>query len=222
VDPKRIVREGYDRIAERYAAWAAGGRADERARYAAVLLDGLPEGAAVLELGCGAGGPTTRALAARFTLTGVDLSERSVALARENIPRATFVRGDMTALDFPPAGFDGVAAFFSIIHVPREEQSGLLGKVAKWLRPGGLFVASFGVSGTAAGHEDDWLGAPMYRKPSHKIESYVDGRGLFRQNHSREGEQYLDRLPTGPLAHNSAKERTIEGPGCLFCSKIRE
>jgi ubiquinone/menaquinone biosynthesis C-methylase UbiE len=63
MDPKRIVREGYDRIAERYAVWAGHARTDERERYTRVLLDALPLGASVLELGCGSGVPTTLALA---------------------------------------------------------------------------------------------------------------------------------------------------------------
>lgn len=72
---KEIVA-GYDRIAERYAAWATGVRIEERERYTHVILDALPAGAAVLELGCGSGVPTTQRLAARFTVTGVDISAR--------------------------------------------------------------------------------------------------------------------------------------------------
>ena len=68
----------------------------------------------------------------------------------------------MTALDFPPQSFDGVAAFFSLIHIPREEQPPLLARIASWLRPGGLFVATMGVRDEAGDVEEDWLGAPMY------------------------------------------------------------
>src|SRR5262245_18644559 len=138
MDHKRIVEQGYDQIAERYAAVAARERSDERARYTDLIVRSLPEGAYMLELGCGAGGPATQALAARFTLTGVDLSAHSVELARANVPNATFLHADMTALEFEPASFDAVVAFFSIIHVPREEQPGLLEQIARWLRPGGL------------------------------------------------------------------------------------
>ena len=51
VDPRQIVAEGYDRIAERYAEWAYHELINEvRPRYAAVLLEALPDGAQVLEL----------------------------------------------------------------------------------------------------------------------------------------------------------------------------
>ncbi|HEU0025514.1 MAG TPA: class I SAM-dependent methyltransferase [Ktedonobacterales bacterium] len=160
--PKRVVAEGYDAVAERYLTWSAGISDASRQRYTLALLDGLPAGARVLELGCGAGGPTTRTLAARFAVTGVDISARQVELAQQAVPSATFIQSDMTALDFPSESFDGVAAFFSLIHVPREEQPPLLARIAMWLRPGGLFVATMGVNDTAGDVEENWLGAPMY------------------------------------------------------------
>jgi ubiquinone/menaquinone biosynthesis C-methylase UbiE len=161
-NPKRTVEHGYDRVAERHAEWASHTRTDERLRYTSVLLQSLSAGAAVLELGCGTAEPTTRALAARFHLTGVDISARSIEIARRNVPTATFLHADMTTLTFPLASFDGVAAFYSLIHVPRDEQPTLLGNITGWLRPGGLFVATLGIGNVAAGYEEDWLGAPMY------------------------------------------------------------
>ena len=137
VDPKQIVADGYDRIAEQYGAWASQVRQEERAKYTAVLLEKLPVGAAVLDLGCGAGLPTTHQLAERFAVTGVDLSARQVALAQHNVPTATFLHTDMTQLDFDPMSFDGVAAFYSLLHVPRHEHLGLLRKITAWLRAGG-------------------------------------------------------------------------------------
>ena len=162
MERKRIVEQGYDQIAERYTDWAVRVWSDERARYTDLISRSLSDGADVLELGCAAGGPTTHALAERFRLTGVDLSARNVELARANVPNATFLHADMTTLDFESARFDAVVAFFSIIHVPREEQAELLAQIARWLRLGGLFVATMGASATEDGYEEDWLGAPMY------------------------------------------------------------
>lgn len=159
---KVIVEQGYDQVAERYLAWAAGIRRDERQRHTDELLDHLPSGAPVLELGCGAGVPTTRLLAQRFAVTGVDISSSQLALARREVPDATYIHADMASLSFPPQCFAGVAAFFSLIHVPREEHAALLARIAGWLRPGGLLVATMGARDTPGEVEDDWLGAPMY------------------------------------------------------------
>jgi len=161
-DPKQIVARGYDHIAERYVTWAAGVRVRERDHYTGVLLDALPVGAAVLELGCGAGTPTTRRLAERFAVTGVDISARQIALARRAVPQATLIHADMTALEFSPGSFDAVCGFYAITHVPREEHATLLRMIAAWLRPNGLFVASFSNGGAPGDIEDDWLGVPMF------------------------------------------------------------
>jgi ubiquinone/menaquinone biosynthesis C-methylase UbiE len=161
-DPKRIVAEGYDEIADKYAEFVARSRDDPRHRYTTLLLERLPPGSRVLELGCGRGEPTTRLLAERFAMTGVDLSARQIECARRQVPSATFMQADMTALDWPDDSFDAVVAFYSLTHVPRNEHRRLLQDVARWLRPGGLLVATMGAGSSTDAVEDDWLGAPMY------------------------------------------------------------
>jgi len=162
LDPKQVVEQGYDRIAERYLEWIHDSRAEERARYTSVLLNGLPAGAEVLDLGCGAGVPTTRQLSRCFRVTGVDISARQIALARQSVPQAQSIQADITQLDFAPASFDAVSAFYAIIHVPRQEQSKLLRDIASRLRPGGLLVATMGARSMKADYDEDFLGAPMY------------------------------------------------------------
>ena len=94
-DPHReLVEKGYDRVAKQYLATK-----DPQDPLALSALEemarDLPPGAAVLDLGCGAGVPATRWLAARgFTVTGVDFSERQLGLARKLVPDATFVKAD--------------------------------------------------------------------------------------------------------------------------------
>jgi SAM-dependent methyltransferase len=157
-----VVEQGYDRIAERYLEWVRNSRAEERTRYTSVLLDELSAGADVLDLGCGAGVPTTRELARRFRVTGVDISARQIAIARQVVPKAQFIQADITQLDFAPASFDAVSAFYALIHVPGQEQSKLLRDIASWLRPGGLLVATMGTCSIKADYGEDFLGAPMY------------------------------------------------------------
>jgi SAM-dependent methyltransferase len=157
---KKIVEDGYDAIAEHYLTWSARITDDPRTRYLDELDQRLPGNAKVLELGCGAGVPSTRKLAERHDVLGIDLSQRQIDLARTNVPAARFEQADMTALDFPDAEFDGIAAFYSILHVPRDEQPALIAKIARWLKPGGLFLASLGI-GTPDVTEN-WLGVEMF------------------------------------------------------------
>jgi SAM-dependent methyltransferase len=164
VDPRQVVERGYDRIADQFLAMVEDeppAHAQVRARYTSALFDQLPQGANVLELGCGPGVPTAQALARRFRVTGVDLSARQVALARRNVPEARFVQADMTQLEVPPASYDAVVAFWSLFHVPRQEQPQLLRDIAGWLRPGGLFVATLSAQPMVA-DVDELMGVDMY------------------------------------------------------------
>lgn len=159
--PQELVAHGYDAIAERYAAWTGDELTGARARYVALLHQAVPPGAPVLDLGCGTGVPVSRALAAQFRVTGVDGSGRSVALAQQNVPDATFLQADMTQAVFPAASFAAVISCYAIIHVPRAEHGALLRRIAGWLQPGGLLIATMGAA-AAEGTEDDWLGVPMF------------------------------------------------------------
>jgi ubiquinone/menaquinone biosynthesis C-methylase UbiE len=162
VTPSRVVEKGYDRIADRYAEWASSVHITTYNKYKRFLFEALPPLAEVLELGCGSGIPITQELAKHFTVTGVDISSNTIALARQNVPDAKFIHSDMTKLDFSSERFDAVLAFYSIIHVPRKEQPVLLRKISSWLRPGGLFIATMGTRSADIVFYQDWLGVPMY------------------------------------------------------------
>jgi len=109
------------------------------------LIESLPTGSRVLDLGCGTGLPTARQLVdAGFEVVGIDLSGGMVKLARGYVPGATFHQLDLA--DLRPGGprdlgrFDAVAAFFSLLMLPREEIPLALQTVRHLLVPGGLFV----------------------------------------------------------------------------------
>ena len=157
-----MVARGYDEVAQRYLEWSPLRPSGPRREYLQRALDLVPAGARVLELGCGAGVPMTAALAEGRHVTGVDISATQVELARRNVPTATFLHADMTALAFEPEAFDAVVAFYSLTHVPRDDVPPLLARIRDWLRPGGALLASFGVEDDPGTIEEDWLGVDMY------------------------------------------------------------
>jgi SAM-dependent methyltransferase len=161
-DPKKLVQDGYDVVAGEYAGWAVRIENPARRRWVDFLLENLPEDAPLLDLGCGNGLSSTRELAGRFTVTGVDVSARQLEYARRNVPRATFLQTEMSQLDFPPGSFAAVTAFFSIIHLPRDEQPGMFRSIQDWLLPGGYLVVVMGAADSPGDIDPDWLGAPMY------------------------------------------------------------
>jgi cyclopropane fatty-acyl-phospholipid synthase-like methyltransferase len=78
-----------------------------------------------------------------------------------NVPKAHFIHADMTSVDIAPVSFDGVAAFYSITHVPRDEHAALFRRIAGWLKPSGVFLASLGAD-ESADWRGNWLGAEMF------------------------------------------------------------
>jgi SAM-dependent methyltransferase len=159
--PKRTVQLGYDAMAERYLAWGRRVRGDPRHRFVRLFERRLPDAARVLDLGCGAGVPSTERLARRFTVVAVDISEAQLRLARRNVPAATFIRGDFAELEMPEGSFDGIAALYSISHIPRDEHPALFVRIASWLKPGGLLLASLGTGGSSD-WTGEWLGVQMF------------------------------------------------------------
>jgi SAM-dependent methyltransferase len=160
-DPKEIVARGYDAIALRYAEWA--GQVDSPVlEWVRDLEARLPDGADVLELGCGRGVPATRELARRHRVTGVDISAVQIELARHHVPEASFVHGDAAELEIAPASFDCVVALYFFGHLPVRDQRELIGRIGSWLRDGGLLLATFGAGEPEEEVDADWLGTPMF------------------------------------------------------------
>ena len=157
--PKAIVRTGYDRIAERYETW--GGDSGTRQKYLQAIASEVTGGERVLDLGCGTGHHATRFLAERYEVVAVDLSPVSASLARAAVPGASVVIADMASVAFPPGTFAAVTAFFSLIHVPRDEHERVLRSIRSWLEPGGILAVTMG-AGEAGDEIDDFLGVSMY------------------------------------------------------------
>ena len=79
-EPKRVVRDGYDRIALQYEIW--GGHFGVRQNYLSQVRAAVPAGERVLDLGCGTGRHATGQLAEWYRVVGVDISPVSASLAQ--------------------------------------------------------------------------------------------------------------------------------------------
>jgi SAM-dependent methyltransferase len=168
LDPKKVVREGWNRVSTIYRP--PGSRADAFDHTSADYRDWLlpffrmlPAGTEVLDLGCGCGTPGARMLSERFRVTGVDISDVQIERAKSLVPGGRFIRADMTEVSFPREAFGGTVCLYALIHVPLDEQPQLLAKVFRWLAPGGLFLVTTGATAWT-GVEEGWLGsnAKMY------------------------------------------------------------
>jgi cyclopropane fatty-acyl-phospholipid synthase-like methyltransferase len=158
VDYRELVQRSYDACAEAYGE----ARQREAAPELALLTSRLEPGAAVLDIGCGAGVPIARTLAQHFVVTGVDISDEQIRRAKLYVPNATFTQGDMLSVAFSPSSFDAVVAFYSIFHTPREEHVLLFQRIHEWLKPHGYLLATLALHAEEAYTEPDFFGVTMY------------------------------------------------------------
>ncbi len=151
------TRTSYDRVAGRYAETFFHELAHKPldrellTRLASLVGDLGP----ICDMGCGPG------QIARFLKDhgaqslGIDLSPALVAEARRLSPDIAFHTGDMLALDVHDRTWGGIAAFYSIIHLPSDRVGDALRKFWRVLRPGGRLLLAFHV-GDQVIHRDDW------------------------------------------------------------------
>ena len=168
MNPKDIVRSGYDKISHVYRGDAIDYTRVDHVVYSewvTELKTLVQPNSPVLDLGCGNGIPATKLLAeAGFTVTGVDLSPVQIARATALIPAARFRCADMMAVTFPPQSFAALVSFYAIIHVPLAEQPALFARIHDWLQPNGYLMVTVGASAWT-GTEEHWLdveNATMY------------------------------------------------------------
>jgi 2-polyprenyl-3-methyl-5-hydroxy-6-metoxy-1,4-benzoquinol methylase len=158
---KELVEKGYDKIAVEYN-FNRLTKGKVVSEYFDSLSHFFPQSGKILDLGCGGGEPVTAYFARKgFQVTGVDISERMIEIARKQIPQGNFIRGDMTECLFDEATFDLIVSIFAIIHIPQPEQEQLLRNIWKWLRSSGIAYLTLGAINEQTVIRD-WKGVSMY------------------------------------------------------------
>jgi len=122
----------------------------EAARFLDALTTRLRpgSGARALDLGCGAGRHSRYLASKGLQVTGVDLAENLLELARgkakqQGLENIDFQSGDMTRLPFAGESFDVVVCVFGIFFVPDMESA--LRELKRVLRTGGkLAITTWG------------------------------------------------------------------------------
>jgi len=156
------TQTSYDRIADEYARQIYGELAGKPLDRQ--ILDRFAERlrgrGVVCDMGCGPG-QIGRYLADRgLPVMGVDLSPGMVARAAALNPDIAFRVGDMAALDEPDGAWAGIAAFYSIIHIPPAEVVAALAEMRRVLQPGGLLLLAFHI-GDEVVRPEEMMGQPV-------------------------------------------------------------
>lgn len=154
-----LVKQGYNKAAENYSS-----KRDqfENNKYLEQLVKLLKPNAAVLDIGCGSGVPIDKYLVDKgLKVIGLDISEKQIELAKQNVTRATFEVKDMSELKEGEYKVDAIVSFYAIFHTPREQHQGLFKKINSFLPQGGYILVTMG-AGEWEGTEDDFHGTKMW------------------------------------------------------------
>jgi SAM-dependent methyltransferase len=101
----------------------------------------LPEGASILDLGCGSGQPISDALISDgFAVYGVDASPSLAAAFRHRFPHAHIACEAVEESSFFGRTFDGAVAWGLMFLLPIETQRAFIHRVARALNAGGRFL----------------------------------------------------------------------------------
>lgn len=142
---EELVRKGYNEIAPHFSVFRSQFSNEQELDFVCNLL---PENANVLDVGCGNGIPVARYLVRKgYRVTGIDISEKMLELAKKNVPEADFYRYDMNELDFEDCSFHGIIALYSLFHVPKEKHFQIFRNFSKMLKSGGVLFFCVGHEG---------------------------------------------------------------------------
>ena len=126
------------RWGSRAEAWAATEEQQLPTYEAAIERLGIGAGHVVLEVGCGSGVFLRAAANRGADVSGIDSSERLVALARARVPEADVAVGDLQELPYEDRTFDVVAGFNSFFFAA--DMVAALGEARRVAKPGGSVV----------------------------------------------------------------------------------
>lgn len=139
------VRAAYDAMAQAYAAAYPTTEPESAPELAMVdhLVELLGPAARVLDAGCGTG-RMSRYLADRGAVVeGVDLSPGMLEQARAAQPDIRFETGSLVDLGGDDGRYDGVLAWYSLIHLDDADAARAGREMARVVRPGGLVLLGF-------------------------------------------------------------------------------
>jgi SAM-dependent methyltransferase len=122
-------------------------------RFAARLTGRGP----VWDLGCGPGHLARYLLDRGLAVAGLDLSPAMVACARQLNPIIPFEQGDFRRLPAFDGAWAGIVAFYSLIHLSRDEITPTLVEWRRAVQPGGLLLLAMHL-GENTLHLDEWWG----------------------------------------------------------------
>jgi ubiquinone/menaquinone biosynthesis C-methylase UbiE len=156
----RIVADSYNEIAKKYDAWRIVDKFNDLLEK---FVSYLPQGGSVLDAGIGSGIPSARFLLdAGMKVSGVDISDTMLDMAKKNVPEAVLYKKNIMEVDntFPENTFDGIISVFTLFHIPRKLHADVFEKFTAILKPSGILMINNGTSDSEG--FSDFFGSTMF------------------------------------------------------------
>jgi ubiquinone/menaquinone biosynthesis C-methylase UbiE len=131
----RFEHEGWERVADQYdSIWSSLTR-----QFIPYLIEEaqVSAGMSVLDVACGPGYVSDAVRKLGAIPTGIDFSEKMVAIAKEMFPGSSFAQGDAQDLSCDDASFDRVLINFGLLHLSHPERA--CAEASRVLKSGGKF-----------------------------------------------------------------------------------
>jgi SAM-dependent methyltransferase len=159
----------------------------------------------VADIGCGPGHVSKYLNERGVQICGIDLSSKMVKCASRLNPSIEFHQGNMKALDMPDSTLVGIVAFYSIIHIPRDQILETMHGFRRALRPGGVLLLSFHI-GDEVLHLDELWGSKVsldyYFFQSDEMVAYIEAAGL-------KVDELIEREPYAPEVEYQSRRSYI-------------
>lgn len=191
------TRESYDTIAREYAEHIYDELAHkpfDRAQLDRFAETVRPLGIAV-DMGCGPGHIARYLRDRDVNVIGVDLSPQMLETARALNPDIEFQVGNMLALDqVADAAWGGIAAFYSIIHLPRDQIGIALREFYRVLVPRGVVLLAFHRGDDGTLHESEIWGKAI------RLEYTLFSRATIESHLRDAGFEIIESVERAPYA----------------------
>jgi ubiquinone/menaquinone biosynthesis C-methylase UbiE len=131
----RFEHAGWERVADKYdSVWSSLTR-----QFIPYLIRAaqVSSGMSALDVACGPGYVSAAVKQLGAVPTGIDFSEKMLAIAKTILPDVPFLQGDAQDLPFEDASFDRVLANFGLLHVSQPQKA--CAEACRVLKSGGRF-----------------------------------------------------------------------------------
>ncbi len=155
------IKDFYDRTAKQtFKEWFNNDTLLPVLKY---FVSKIPAKPRILDLGCGVGGESKRLSDLNASVLGIDISEKSLEIARKNVPKAEFRNMDILFMKFNLHAFEGILDAGTLFHFNAMEQNKILKDINNILTKTGVFLSYYPV-GNKEGVQEIKIGDKVYKR----------------------------------------------------------